>query len=221
MSLCLQLFYFSLAVFFFLNFLFFLLIQYVCYFFQKKKTNKCVDHGFVGRFFITGLLYQGTPHRFYKTSLLSLSYIVGPGKLLFPFNSEKQAFLSSTIKERFQQCLFEKYAPLLCLAELLVELVESSVKISNSVDELSYMLSVSMHSILSFSIICLSVCKLSEISITNCSTSCCYDFKKRLDCFTGGFNFFLALTQNLQLANIYQNVCYDFPVVVGHNQTCL
>lgn len=87
--------------FFFLNFLFFLLIQYVCYFFQKKKTNKCVDHGFVGRFFITGLLYQGTPHRFYKTSLLSLSYIVGPGKLLFPFSSEKQAFLSSTIKERF------------------------------------------------------------------------------------------------------------------------
>ena len=91
--------------FFFLNFLFFLLIQYVCYFFQKKKkTNKCVDHGFVGSFFITGLLYQGTPDRLLLTPTKPAYFlwaIVGPGKLLFPFSSEKQAFLSSTIKERF------------------------------------------------------------------------------------------------------------------------
>ena len=71
-----QFFFFKLLVFF---------TDSICLLlFSKKKTNKCVDHGFVGRFFITGLLYQGTPHRFYKTSLLSLSYS-RPREIAFPF----------------------------------------------------------------------------------------------------------------------------------------
>ena len=71
-----QFFFFKLLVFF---------TDSICLLlFSEKKTNKCVDHGFVGRFFITGLLYQGTPHRFYKTSLLSLSYS-RPREIAFPF----------------------------------------------------------------------------------------------------------------------------------------
>ena len=61
---------------------------------------------------------------------------------------------------------------------LLGELIDLSVKISNSVDALSYLLSVSVLSILSFSIICEWVCKLSESSTTYCSTSCCEDLKR-------------------------------------------
>ena len=86
--------------FFFLNFLFFLLIQYVCYFFQKKKQISVLImvlwEGFSLLVSCIRVLLTG----FTKPAYF-LWAIAGPGKLLFPFNSEKQAFLSSTIKERF------------------------------------------------------------------------------------------------------------------------